>query len=59
MTFSTEHITDDFMRERLAQSKAYTVMLLKQGPKWDTPDRDATIWERIPPSSEPMVLMRQ
>jgi hypothetical protein len=45
LTFSTEHITDDFMRERLAQSKTYTVMLLKQGPNWDEPDRDAIIWE--------------
>ena len=45
MTVPTEHITDDVMRERLTKSKAYTVMLLKRGPKWDSPDRDAIIWE--------------
>jgi hypothetical protein len=30
----------------LTRSKGYTLMLLKEGPKWSAPDRDQIIWER-------------
>ena len=33
------------MRDNLAKTNGYTLMLLQQGPAWDTPDRDAIIWE--------------
>jgi hypothetical protein len=42
---SAPEITDDHMRERLAASKAYTVMMLKEGPRWASSDRDKIIWE--------------
>ena len=38
-------ITDEYMREKLTETKGYTLMLLKQGPKWSAPDRDQIIWE--------------
>ena len=38
-------ITDDYMRDRIGKSKTYTLMLLKEGPNYDTPDRDKIIWE--------------
>ena len=38
-------ITDEFMQRSLAQSKVYSMMILRQGPKWEQPDRDKIIWE--------------
>jgi hypothetical protein len=38
-------ITDEFMKRSLAQSKVYSMMILRQGPKWEQPDRDKIIWE--------------
>jgi uncharacterized protein YciI len=37
-------ITDDFMREMLSKSKAYTLMILKAGPNPDA-DSDRIVWE--------------
>jgi uncharacterized protein YndB with AHSA1/START domain len=38
-------ITDEYMLEKLATTKAYTFLLLTQGPNWDHPDHDKIIWE--------------
>jgi hypothetical protein len=38
-------ITDEFMRGMLAQTKAYSVVLLKTGPGYGQPGADAAIWE--------------
>lgn len=40
-----EPITDEQMRARLAQSKAYSVVLLKQTEKRGEPGADAIVWE--------------
>jgi hypothetical protein len=33
------------MRERLTGTRAYTVVILKKGPKYGTPGADQIIWE--------------
>jgi uncharacterized protein YndB with AHSA1/START domain len=38
-------VTDDTMRARLAQAKAYTVALLHQTERYVRPDVDAIVWE--------------
>jgi hypothetical protein len=38
-------ITDEYMADMLAKSKSYSVVLLKQGPSYDIPERDKVIWE--------------
>jgi hypothetical protein len=38
-------ITDDFMREMLTKTKAYTFVLLKATPGRQAPGADAIIWE--------------
>src|ERR1700758_1936216 len=38
-------ITDEFMQQRLAASKTYSFMLLRTGPKWNSPGMDKIIWE--------------
>jgi hypothetical protein len=38
-------VTDEFMHEMQAKAKAYTLVLISQGPRWDVPDRAAIIWE--------------
>jgi len=38
-------ITDDYMREMLPQSKAYTIVLLKATAARGEPGADAVIWE--------------
>lgn len=43
--FNTIEVTDEFMLEMRARTKAYTFMLLSQGPNWNTPERDKIIWE--------------
>jgi len=37
-------ITDEIMRQRLARTKPYTVVLLKKGPRWSAPDARQVIW---------------
>ena|SRR5262252_4575935 len=41
----TATITDHFMQRTLALAKVYSVVILRQGPKWDQPNRDKIIWE--------------
>jgi hypothetical protein len=38
-------VTDEFMLDMRGKSKVYTLVLISQGPRWDTPDREAIIWE--------------
>lgn len=38
-------ITDAYMQEMLARTKNYTLVLLKSGPNYDTPDAGQTIRE--------------
>ena len=38
-------ITDDFMLAQLGRSKEYAVVVLRDGPNPNPPDRDAGIWE--------------
>jgi hypothetical protein len=38
-------VTDEFMQERLAKTKTYTVAMLKKTPKYKRPDVDPIIWE--------------
>lgn len=40
-----EPITDEFMRERLGKTKAYTVVLLRSTPKYHEPDAPSIVWE--------------
>ena len=40
-----EAITDEFMRERLSQSKAYSLVLLKATAKRQESGADAIVWE--------------
>jgi alkylhydroperoxidase family enzyme len=38
-------VTDEFMLEMRAKTRAYTLVLINKGPEWETPDRDSIIWE--------------
>jgi hypothetical protein len=38
-------ITDEFMREMLTRSKAYSLMILKAGPNYGGDGADKIIWE--------------
>jgi hypothetical protein len=40
-----ERITDEFMQQMRAAAKAYCVMILRAGPKWNQPGMDKIIWE--------------
>src|SRR5215471_11246110 len=42
---STEHITDDYMNERLAKTKSYTLMVLKPSPEAFTEESRPIVWE--------------
>src|SRR5215470_7847390 len=33
-----DEITDEYMQEKLKHAKGYTLVLISQGPNWDTPD---------------------
>ena len=40
-----EPVTDEYMLDMRAKTKAYTFMRLVRGPGWGRDDRDAVIWE--------------
>lgn len=42
---STEHITDDYMRDRIGNAKAYSLMVLRPTPECLAPDAGPIIWE--------------
>jgi uncharacterized protein YciI len=42
---TSARISDDYIRETLTKSKAYTAVLLKAGPNRNSDGVDATIWE--------------
>ena len=37
-------IADDEFRAGLSKAKTYTAILLRQGPRWATPERETIIW---------------
>ncbi len=41
----TTIITDELMRERIAQTKSYTVVILRKTKKYGEPGTDKIIWE--------------
>ncbi len=38
-------MTDEFMREMIAKTKDYAVVILKTGPNWNKPQAQTVIWE--------------
>jgi hypothetical protein len=42
---SATSITDEYMRQMLASSKPYSLMILREGPNWEQLGRDEIIWE--------------
>jgi hypothetical protein len=38
-------ISDDFMRGMLSRSLEYSLVILRDGPNRDAPDRDRIVWE--------------
>jgi hypothetical protein len=42
---STEHISDDYMNERLAKAKRYTLMVLKPTPEAFAEEARPIVWE--------------
>ena len=42
---ASPQISDEDMKQALAETRAYTVVILKRGPGYDPPNSDATIWE--------------
>ncbi len=45
MTFGTTPISDEYMGEMLAKTRAYVAVFLKAGPNYDAPDARPTIVE--------------
>jgi hypothetical protein len=42
---STEHITDDYMRERLAKARTFTLLVLRPTPALSEPNARPIVWE--------------
>lgn len=40
-------ITDDYIRDRLTQTKTYCLVILKSGPARDHPDAQKLTWEHV------------
>jgi hypothetical protein len=38
-------ISDEMMHQRLAQTKLYSIVLLRKGPRWEAPDARQIVWE--------------
>ena len=38
-------ITDDYMREMLAKTAPYSLMILERGPQYGSPGSEAIVWE--------------
>lgn len=38
-------ISDEYMQDMLARTKSYTIVLLKTGPEYRSPEASAVIWE--------------
>jgi hypothetical protein len=41
----TTTITDDYMREMMARTRSYTVVILRTGPNKDQPGVEQIVWE--------------
>lgn len=42
---STEHVTDDYMRDRISQTKSFTLLILRPTPTYYQPDARPVVWE--------------
>jgi hypothetical protein len=38
-------VSDDYMQDRLSKAKTYTLVLISEGPDWDSPEHESLIWE--------------
>jgi hypothetical protein len=38
-------VSNDYMQDRLSKAKTYTLVLISEGPDWDSPEHDSLIWE--------------
>jgi hypothetical protein len=38
-------ITDEYMQEMLQKTKPYSIVVLRKGPNYSSPDGPATVWE--------------
>jgi hypothetical protein len=38
-------ITDEYMKEKMTETKPFTIVILKKGPKYKMPEVFPTIWE--------------
>jgi hypothetical protein len=41
----TDHITDDYMHERIAKAKAFALIVLRPTPEYFKPDSRPIVWE--------------
>ena len=44
-SIATDHITDDYMNERISKAKGYALMVLKPTPDYLKPDSRPIVWE--------------
>ena len=44
-SISTDHITDDYMNERISKAKTFTLVVLKPLPEYFEPDSRPIVWE--------------
>jgi hypothetical protein len=42
---ATDHISDDYMHDRIGKAKAYALMVLRPTPEYFKPDAGPIIWE--------------
>jgi hypothetical protein len=42
---STDHITDDYMRDRISKAKPYTLMVLRPTPAYSATESRPIVWE--------------
>lgn len=44
-SISTDHITDDYMRDRISKAKAYALIVLRPTPQYSAADSRPIVWE--------------
>ena len=44
-TVSTDHITDDYMHDRIGKARPYTLMVLRPTPEYSAADSRRIVWE--------------
>jgi hypothetical protein len=38
-------VSNEYMQDRLAKARTYTLVLIREGPNWDSAERESIIWE--------------